>query len=237
MRISARLEVGDFSGPFADYRRFAEQRMERAALIAVDRGRSIAEGKVRADMAGAGLAGLGRAIGSTSDEKRGRGVFRRPGGGFSASGVVFVRSRSERTVGAIEAYTQGAEIRPIRSRWLWIPTDEIPRVTGRFRMTPALYVKNGFETKIGPLVRIRAANGNPLLIVRNVGVSALGARRKAKSLTRRGRPRKGQVQQEFIVAFIGIPRTSRAARIDVAAIMREVAGQLPELFKQALGRV
>lgn len=236
MRISARLDRGSFDGPFAEFRRFAEQRMETAALIAVDKGRRVALARVRADMAGAGLGRLGNGLGSGSDLEDGRGVHRRSNG-FSASGVLYVRSGSERTRGAIESYTAGAEIRPVRGRWLWIATDAIPRVTGRYRMTPELYVRNGFEQKIGPLVRVRGHNGYPLLIVRNVGVSALGRSRSAKSLTKRGLPRKGQVAQEFIVAFIGIPRTARAARIDVARIMREVADGLPALFNEALGRI
>ena len=237
MRVSARLDRGDFEGPFNKFRRFAEQRMEKAALIATDRARNIALQRVRADMQGAGLGRLGNAIGSGSDLDEGRGVHRYSNGGFSASGVVFVRSGSERTRGAIEAYTEGADIKPVRGRFLWIATDQIPRVTGRFRMTPELYRKNGFEQKIGPLVFVKSINGRPLLVVQNVGVSALGRSRSAKSLTKRGFPRKGQVEKKFLVAFIGIPRTQRAARVDVAAIMRSVAAELPALFNDALGRI
>lgn len=237
MRLSARLERGDFEGPFADFRRFAEQRMERAALIAVDQGRRIALTSIRSDMQGAGLGRLGNALGSSSDFAKGRGVHRYPGGGFSASGVVFIRSGSERSRGAIEAYTEGADIRPVRGRWLWIATDQIPRVTGRVRMTPELYRQNGFETKIGPLVYVRSVNGNPLLVVKGASVSAAGKARSARSMTKRGQLRRGQAAKDFIVAFIGIPRTSRAARIDVEAIMQSVAGQLPTLFNQALGRI
>ncbi len=103
-------------------------------------------------------------------------------------------------------------------------------------MTPELYRKNGFETKIGPLVQIRAANGNPLLIVRNVGVSLAGKRRSARSLTKKGMPRKGQIAQKFIVAFVGIPRTSRSARADVISTLRSVQTELPNLYQQAIGR-
>lgn len=232
MAISARLDRASFDGPFAEYRRFTEERMERAALIAVQRGGIKAKARLRQDGQAAGLGRLMNAIGDKPDEQ-----IHRRSNGFSASSAIFIRSRSERTRGAIESYTVGADIRPVRSRWLWLSTDSIPRLTGRFRMTPELYVRNGFEQKIGPLVRVRAANGNPLLIVRNVGVGALGQKRSAKSLTKRGRVRKGQVAQEFIVAFIGIPRTARAARIDVTAIMREAAAGLPALFNEALGRI
>jgi len=237
MRLSARLDRADFEGPFAQYRQFAVQRMERAALIATDNARRQALNSIRGAMAGAALGRLGNAISSTSDLEKGRGVHRIGTDGFSASGVVFVRSKSERTLGAIESYIQGAEIRPVRGRWLWIATDNIPRVTGRYRMTPELYNQNGFDRKIGPLVFVRSVNGSPLLVVRNVGVSVAGQKRSAKSLNKRGVPRKGQTAKEFVVAFVGIPRTARAARIDVEAICRSVAAELPNLFYQALGRI
>ena len=107
-------------------------------------------------------------------------------------------------------------------------------VTGRYRMTPALYRANGFETKIGPLVQVRSVNGNPLLVVKTASVSAAGLPRKAKALTKAGRLRKGQRGKEFIVAFIGIPRTARAARVDVAALLRQVQAQLPDLWAQEM---
>lgn len=232
-RLSARLERGQFEAAFNNWYRFAEQRMERAALIAVEAGTKRALSRVREAGQSANLGRLFQGLGSKADTA----VHRYPNGGFSASGVIFIRSGSERTRGAIEAYTSGANIRPVRGRWLWITSNELPRVTGRYRMTPELYIRNGFEKKIGPLVFVRGAGGQALLIVRNVGVSAAGKGRSAKSLTKRGLPRKGQVAKEFIVAFIGIPRTSRAARVDVSALMASVAADLPSLFYQALGRI
>jgi hypothetical protein len=235
-RISARLTRYDLGGPFEQYRRHAEQRMERAALKATDAGIRIVVRNVRTAMQSAGLGRLGNGLGTQSDLEERGAVHRYANGGFSASGVLFVRSGSKRSRGAIEAYTQGAEIVPRRGRWLWIATDEIPRLTGRERMTPELYVRNGFEAKIGPLVPVRSVNGNPLLVVKNASVSAAGKPRSAKSLTKRGLPRKGQMAKEFIVAFVGIPRTSRAARVDVIAILQSVQHQLPTLYAQAMGR-
>lgn len=237
MRLSARLDPADYQGPFADWRRFNDDRMERAALIATKKAAVIGKNSVRNAMRSAALGRLGNALDDTSDADQSGKVFRYSNGGFAASGIVFIRSRSERTRGAIESYTGGAEIRPVRGRWLWIATDEIPRVTGRYRMTPELYVRNGFEQKIGPLVFVKSINGNPLLVVKDTSVAASGRRRGAKSLTKRGALRKGQVEKKFLVAFIGIPRTSRAARVDVAAIMRSVADQLPAMFNEAIGRI
>lgn len=237
MRLSARLAPADYQGPFADWRRFNDPRMERAALIATKKAAAIGKNSVRNAMRSAALGRLGNALDDTSDEDQTGKVFRYSNGGFAASGIVFIRSGSERTRGAIEAYTGGADIKPVRGRWLWIATDEIPRVTGRYRMTPELYVRNGFEQKIGPLVFVKSINGNPLLVVKDTSIAASGRRRGAKSLTKRGALRKGQVTKQFLVAFIGIPRTSRAARVDVPAIMRSVAAQLPAMFNEAIGKI
>lgn len=236
-RISARLERGQFEAAFSDYYRYASQRMERAMLIAVDNGRRRALSKLRADGQGAGLGRLFNAIGSDSDLASGKGVHRSADGSVSASGVLFIRSQSKRTRGAIEAYTAGADIRPVRGRWLWIASDQLPRVTGRFRMTPELYIRNGFEKKIGPLVFVRSGSGNPVLIIRRTGIASSGLKRSARALRKNGQPRKGQIETENLVAFIGIPRTARQARIDVAGIMRQAANELGPLFYQALGRI
>lgn len=210
-------------------------RLQAAALNATARAALTAKRKLRADMQGAGLGRLGNAVDHGSDaEKNGR--VRTMGQGWSASGWLAIRSRSERTIGAIESYTAGADITPKRGRWLWIATDEIPIRAGRQRMTPALYNKQGFDAKIGPLVPVKSSSGTPLLIVRNVGVSASGKPRSARSLTKRGMPRRGQQQVDFIVAFFGIPNTSRRARVDVDAIVAEARASLPGLITQELGR-
>jgi len=236
--ISANFVPADFKGSLNDYLRFMVERAESAALKSTDRAAKTAKARIRTEMGSARLGTLGNAFAAKSDLDRG-GIQVRYGGngGFAASGIVYVRTKSERTLGAIQAYTQGAQIRPVRSRWLWIATDNIPRVTGRYRMTPELWVKNGFDQKIGPLVVVRSVNGYPLLVVKNVGLSAAGSRRSAKSLTKRGMPRKGQIEKQFVVAFIGIPFTSRAARVDVQNIIDEVRAELPQMFIEALGRI
>jgi hypothetical protein len=213
---------------------FHRARIQTAMLAATRKGADRLETKLRAKMRDAGLGSLGQAIKASSDEKNGGGVHSLGGGGFSAWGLVSVRSRSERTRGTIEAYVQGADIRPRRGRFLWIPSDEIQRYVGgrknRQRVTPGTWASSGMEAKLGPLKPIKSVNGRPLLVVESVGTSLAGARRSAKSLTKSGRARKGQRIRTILVAFIGIPATSRAARIDVDAIHREVLADLPQIF-------
>lgn len=220
---------------FDAFERHSLGRLQAATLRATQRATNSAHGELRGEMAAAGLGRLGNAIGRGSDAEK-SGQVRRSGLGWSASGWIFVRSRSERTKGAIESYTVGAEITPKKGRWLWIATDDIPARAGRQRMTPALWRTQGFDAKIGRLVRVDAPNGTPLLIVRNVGLSASGKSRSAKSLTKRGAPRKGQVAQDYIVAFYGISRTSRQARVDPRKIVAAAVRSLPALIREELGR-
>ncbi|CDO34042.1 hypothetical protein [Novosphingobium sp. KN65.2] len=223
---------GPTRGMVAEYRRYAIQTFERAGVRTVETISRRGKSAIRQRMAGAGLGRLGNAIGSSSDTE----VKRFGGDRFSVSAQFFARTRSERTLGALKAYTEGANITPVRSRWLWIPTDNIPRVSKRFRMTPALWRQNGFDKKIGPLVQIRSINGNPLLVVQNVGVALSGRKRSAKSLTRSGMPRKGQVAKEMIVAFIGIPRTARSARVNITEILNQVRAEMPAIFSSELAK-
>lgn len=219
------------------FKRDAIQRIERAAMVATDRAAKGAQTQMRLEMRGKGLGNLGNAIGMVSDQKKGR-VHRIGAEAFSASGYIYLRSKSPRTVGAIISYTEGADIRPVNSRWLWIPSEDIQRLVGsgktRQRLTPALWSKYGLDAKVGPLVYLPQKSGPPLLIVRNVGVSLAGKKNSAKALTKSGRPRKGQIQRDFIVAFIAIPRTSRTQRVDLIAIANRWAGIVPDLFNEEM---
>jgi hypothetical protein len=221
---------------FRDFQRGCIQRMERAALVASDRGARMAVSTLRTEMAAAGLGRLGNAITSTSDLRRSGRVHRRGVEGFSASGIVHLRTANERTVGAIISYTEGAEITP-RGPWMWITSDDLQkRVKGNFRMTPAQYRAGGFEQRIGPLIQIPGRHpGEALLIVRDVTVRAAG-RANPRRLPNSGRVRAGRVLQGQFVAFIGIRRTSRRARVNPRAILVWARSNLPFLIKQAMGK-
>jgi hypothetical protein len=236
-RLEPRLELDNYIGRYRQTQLIFDRRIEAAFLRATDKAATGAKNELREAMQSARLGRLGNAVGANSDLSRGDGVHR-SATGFSASGVLFVRSKSERTLGALEAYTQGADIRPVRGRWLWVPTDEIQRLAGsgskRRRLTPGNWDELGMESKIGTLVAIQGINGRPLFIVENVGVSALGKSRSARSLTKSGRPRKGQREKAFIVAFIGIPATSRTARVRVRPIAAAARDRLPQLINSSL---
>lgn len=239
-RLAAKFERGSYAGPFRQFGLAVDRRLELAALEATDKAAKIAVRSIRDAMAGSGLGRLGNGLGAASDLSSGRGIHRKAGGAWSASGTVFVRSRSDRTRGAIEAYTGGAEITPKRGRWLWIATPNLQRVAGgkgkRQRVTPGNWDALGLDRRIGPLVMLKSVNGYPLLAVKGAGVAATGATGSARSLTKRGQARKGQIRRELLVAFIAIPRTSRAARVNVTAIMKSVQADLPRLAAAAFER-
>ncbi len=233
-RIKVELRMPPRSA-FENFERETKARLQAASLNATQIAAGRAKSKIQADMRGAGLGRLGNAIGNGGDLEK-RGSVRGSGSDWSASGWVHARSRSERTLGAIEAYTSGAEISPRRGRWLWIPTDDIPARVGKRSITPDNYIRLGLATKIGPLVFVLTPSGQALLVVQNASRSASGKKRSAKSLRKDGKLRKGEVAAETIVAFVGIRRTSRRARVDVPAIMREAQASLPELIEQQLRR-
>lgn len=239
-RLAAKFEAGNYAGAYRAFGLSIDRRLELAALEATDKAAKIAVRSIRDAMAGAGLGRLGNGLGAASDLSSGRGIHRREAGGWSASGVVFVRSRSERTRGAIESYTAGSEIRPTRGRWLWIPTPDIQRLAGGKgrlqRVTPSSWDNLGLDKRIGPLVMIKSIDGRPLLAVQGAGVSLTGAKGSARSLKKNGQARRGQVRRELLIAFVAIPRTSRAARVDVNAILAGVQADLPRLFAQAFER-
>jgi hypothetical protein len=215
------------AGLVQGFKRDSIQRAERAMLIATDRASRDALGQIRQN---GSLKRLSNAIGHFSDLKKGS-VFRFGSEGFSASGGLAIKTRNERTVGAIISFTEGAEILPVRGQWLWIATPElrIKRV-GRKKITPALYRSGGFEQRLGPLVQIPGRHsGEALLIIKNVQTSIAGNRRPIRG-ARSGIARAGREQKQFIVAFVGIRRTSRTRQIDVDSIMRANADRVGDLF-------
>lgn len=235
IRTSARFDTG----AEARLHREIDRRAQRAALDATDAAATEAKDAIRAEMGAARLGTLGMGIGAGSDKRKTGNVHRKDGSTWSASGWVFIRSQSPRTVGAILSYTEGATITPRRGRYLWIATDDVKRLVGlpipkigggkgtaNFRLEPR-YWDRTYGRTLGPLVPIRGKDGTPLLIIRNATLSASGKPGSIKPLSKTGKVPKGQVAQETIVAFYGIPNTKRAARIDPRDVARNAAAALP----------
>lgn len=219
---------------------FHEARVVRAMMRTTDRGAKMLEQDLRNSMKAAGLGNLGNALKASSDLEKGRGVHSLGGNDFSVSGIVYVRSGSARTRGALTAYTAGANIKPLRGPYLWFPTEDVQRFVGsrkdRQRLSPGNWESSGMEAKLGPLIPLKSVNGQPLLAVERVGTSLAGARRSAKSLTKRGRARKGQRIREILIVFVAIRNTSRTARVSPQERRAQVMRRLPSIFAQELRR-
>lgn len=219
----------NFKGGFVDeYKRNSIQTIERAMLVATDTASRNALKEIRGSNT---LGRLGNALGHFSDLKKGKG-YRFGASGFSASGGIAIKTKNERTVGAIMSFTEDeTEILPVRTPWLWIPTPQLGvKRIGKKKITPALYNASPLPQRLGPLQMIPGRHaGEALLIIRNVQTSLAGRRRPIKG-SKTGVARAGRQQQEFIVAFIGIKRTARTKRIDVPAIMRANAARVGEFF-------
>jgi hypothetical protein len=225
LRYSIEIPPGGFVTLGGELKRLAED----LAKDVSDRAAAKLKNQIRQDMAGARLGRLGQAITHTSDKRRGGNVYRR-GEVSRASGIVYIRTRSPRTVGAIISYTEGANILPNKGRYLWYPLESAQRIVGRGkerrRLTPSEWASSGLLAKLGPLIQIKGSDGLPILGVRNVGIGQVKSGRvRPRSLTKSGRPRKGDAVAEFVPIFKGILRTSRAARVNVRQRAFEAAQQ------------
>ncbi len=244
---------GSMTGPSAsmltEFRRKTRQRFEKAALVASAAMARDALTEIRSEMKASGLGNLGQALGQGSDLAKNKRVHYSTADTFSASGWLFIRSGSPRSRGALEVYLGDGvtEILPRNGPYMWFPTDDVYRLVGlpiprtgggrgkaNFRLQPSYWRRAGLDRKIGPLVRVKSDGGNPLLIVRNVGVNEAGKPRSARSLRKNGMPRKGDVAREYIVAFIGIPRTSRMARVNIRQIAKKITNRGSEYISAAL---
>lgn len=226
--------AGPSSKLYRDLERSIRQKAEQALLQSSHEAGRIASSRIKRAMGAAGLGRLGNAIDASSDLEKGGRVHRSPRG-VSASSAIHLKTRSERTVGAIKAYTEGATIRPRGGGWLWIPSPELQRrVKGGKRVTPANWRASGLEQRIGPLVKIPGKHaGEVLLIVPAVTVRQEG-RPSPRRLPKSGKARAGRVLRENFVAFTGIRSTSRQARVDPHAIIDGVRREMPALLARAL---
>jgi hypothetical protein len=228
-RLSLSYGTGISLGPF---RRDMLARMAKGAQVATDRASIGAQADIRSAMRGQRLGGLANAIKQTSDLKKGR-VKITGNGGFSVSGIVYAHVRSERTKGALDAYTEGAQIVPKNGRWLAIATNEIPRLVGRYRMTPQRYVEAGYENRIGPLRFVQTHRANVAYLIAESVTTSPYRSGSARRLPKSGKVRAGR-QHVGIVAFVLIRQTKRTKRIDPLQIAQRWQGRIPRLWEQAL---
>jgi hypothetical protein len=226
------------SASFLVARKRTLEQLAAAVARAVDTTVANTRFDVSGAMSAAGLGKLANVIRSTSDFRKKRVPPIGDGsGGWRAGGVIFATHGSDRTAGALEAYTQGVTtIIPKRGRWLALATDEIPKRVGRKRMTPELYLAGGFEKRIGKLhfVPSKKHAGEAFLIARHVQVDAARGFGRSLRIPRTGNIRNGRKAVDFIVCFILIKVTTRSRRFDPRAIMARRVAELPTEIRKLL---
>lgn len=232
-----RFRLRRTSGPAdsARFRRATLERLGQAAARASDTAGRRAKEDIQTAMEVARLGRLKGAVSYTSNRRRGKvPSLTLERGRFRVGALVYARG-SERSLGAFQAYSEGATIRSRRGGWLWIATDAIPRRAGRFRMTPARYRALGFEERIGPLVPIPGRSpGERLLIVKDVTVHRIRGN-QARRLPKRGSIGATRERRDVIVAFVGIRMTARQRRFEPLDVVRAWGRRLPHLIRAELG--
>lgn len=201
----------------------------KALAKAVDQSADLARRDIVLAMQSAGLGKLPNALRYTSDLKKGHVPDASAAGArFRVGATIYATHGSDRTAAALAAYAVGTTIIPRRGKWLAFATDEIPRLTGRKRMTPELYEANGYDRRIGPLVFINSKHpGEAFLIVHDVQVNAARGYGSARRLPQHGRAGPGRKAVGFIIAFILIRTTSRARRFDPGKAFERRVAEIP----------
>lgn len=196
--------------------------LRRAGHFATDKAIDIAKARSRSKIRSVGLGGLANAIGSTSSLKK-----RRTDG--NAWGAIFARGGiNSRANQALMAYTHGASIYPTAGRkWLAFPTKAagrltrlpIPRIGGRgygnFKNQPS---RSRLKLRFIQFSARAAA-----LVLDDASVS--GKTGRAKPMGKRlGR---GATRHKFVIMFMLIKFTRRAARFDQDAIVAGAGAGIP----------
>lgn len=229
MAWGVRRELGHSLGP---WRRDMDSRIAKAAARTADKMAFRVRDSIRAAMRAQRLGNLANAIGATSDLRKKRAGL---GGNLDVAGFVFARITSSRTAGALQAYVDqdSTNISPVNGKYMWIATSEIPRRAGRRRMTPALYISSGLESRIGPLKFVKGKHPGEAFYVVEDATIHLERFGKARRTPRSGRASAGRARVG-IVAFVGIRRTSRSRRVDPRSIAAAETRGMAQLFAEEL---
>lgn len=200
------------------------KRVYRACQIATDVNSKRGQRRVQDRIRAVGLGGLANAVGQSSSLKK-RSSTGNPWGGIYARGQAKEDSRAP---GALEIYSKGGTIRPLKGRWLWIPTAAAPKRIARYKATPERYRASG--SPLGPLKFAEISASYAIAYVERVGVSVKTGRARAlpkrKSMT--------VVPARRVVLFEGIRFTRRMKRFDQRQEFGQEARKLPRDIGDAL---
>ncbi|MFC3693415.1 DUF6441 family protein [Chenggangzhangella methanolivorans] len=148
-------------------------------------------------------------------------VYPRPGV-KTLSPAAFIYTKAPRILAAFES---GGTIRPVKgSKFLWIPTENVPRLGGR-KMKPL-----EVESRFGDFDLV------PSLLRPGTFLAVVRARRNAKSgrvrsiIKLKRQPKKA----DRIVMFTLVKFTSLRKRLDIAGVERGLEAEWPEIVARSL---
>lgn len=207
-----------------------ERRLVRAAGAVIETKTREAQQRQRSAMRSAQLGGLANAVKIKTGRSRDKNT-----GAPNAYGVIFADNGDESRAGqALQAYSRGTTILPVRGPWLWFQTDAIRRTakvpgdTRRARMTPERYRKLG--SPLGPLEFARITPRLAKLYVEIADISV-----KTGLASRPGKRRsRTKVRTKRVTIFFGIKNTRRAQRFDPQSIVRQSHGEIPRAIAAAM---
>lgn len=163
-----------------------------------------------------------------------------PQGQTSVEAAALVSTKAPKI---IDAYARGATIRPVNgARYLWIPTDDVPRKRQGNALTPT-----EVEARFGrELIVINPGHRRVASTPSRVhgGVAFAGfkglAIRKASGKWRNATPNERtrgkrsfrQVSQEFVIMFTLVPNVRVAKRLDLDILQRQVDAAYPAILEK-----
>lgn len=184
--------------------------LRRASQQGVHEAGQKAYRRVQAEIRAAGLGNLSKNVGFSSSLRKGTN---NPDHAYA---VLFAKGEDQKTRGAqaLQAYSAGASIYPKHGQWLAFATDALKRTSGfgrnRERLTPQTYVKFGFDKRLGPLIFKRVNSSHAVLFVTGADI----ARKNGLAVAKGKRASKARISRKFVVMFLLIRFTTRAARFD-----------------------
>ena len=162
-----------------------------------------------------------------------REVYPRGQSSVDAAALIWTRAPK-----IIDAYARGSTIRPVNgARYLWIPTDDVPKKRQGNRLTP-----QEVEQRFGRDLVIIGAGTHRLRTTPsrvNNGVAYAGfsglAIRKASGRWRNATPNQmkpghrsyREVTRQFVLMFTLVPMVKVSKRLDLEAIAREADARFP----------
>lgn len=219
------MRFKEIAPPIARYERDQVALREKVALAAGkvnDRQTIAARDRQRTAMRSAGLGKLGNAVKTETGRSKDRG------GNPNAYGVIFADNGDESRAGqALQAYSKGTTIKPIKGPWLWFQTpalartSKIPGDNRRGRLTPERY--NQMGAPLGPL---RFARINPSFAKLYVDVADVSVKTGRATRPGKGKPRT-KVRTKRVTIFFGIRNTRRGQRYDPQRIVAQAHKEIP----------